>query len=67
MPLGYYFDLDKKLFMNCYEKCKTCIGYKINTTSLNCLSCDENSIYYEYSHNCLDCVLRDKYVKLLSI
>ena len=61
-PIGYYLDIDKGLFLNCYEKCLTCSNYKLNLTSLNCLSCDENSIFYEYSHNCLDCVLREKYV-----
>ena len=61
-PIGYYLDTDKNLFLSCYEKCLTCSKYKQNLTSLNCLSCDENSIFYEHSHNCLDCVLRGKYV-----
>ena len=61
-PLGYYLDMDRGLFLSCYEKCLTCSKYKQNLTSLNCLSCDENNILYEYSHNCLDCVLRGKYV-----
>ena len=36
--------------------------YKINSTFLNCLLCDENSIFYQKSSNCLDCVIRNKYV-----
>ena len=40
----------------------TCRKYKDNTTYLNCLTCDDKSIFYKKSTNCLDCALRDKYV-----
>ena len=33
-----------------------------NSNYLNCISCDENSIFYEKSSNCLNCVLRDIFV-----
>ena len=62
IPLGYYFDKNSDLFFNCYKNCMTCTGYKSSTINANCLSCDENNIFYEYSHNCLNCVFRDKYV-----
>ena len=62
IPLGYYFDKSIGLFFNCYKNCMTCAQYKNSTINANCLSCDENNIFYEYSHNCLNCVFRDKYV-----
>ena len=62
IPLGFYFDKNKGLFFNCYKNCMTCDQYKNSTINANCLSCDEKSIFYEYSHNCLNCALRDKYV-----
>ena len=62
IPLGYYFDKSRGLFFNCYKNCMTCAQYKNSTINANCLSCDENNIFYEYSHNCLNCVFRDKYV-----
>ena len=60
--ISFYLDINKGFFYKCYEKCKTCNQYKKNSTYLNCQSCDENSIFYEKSSNCLDCVLRDKFV-----
>ena len=61
-PLAYYLDINKGLFLNCYETCKTCNQYKKNSTYLNCLSCDENNILYQKSTNCLDCSFRNMYV-----
>ena len=60
--IAYYFDIEKGLFLNCYKNCMTCKKYKDNSTYLNCLTCDDKSIFYQKSANCLDCVLRDKYV-----
>jgi hypothetical protein len=60
--ISFYLDINKGFFYKCYEKCMTCNQYKKNSTYLNCQSCDENSIFYEKSSNCLDCVLRDKFV-----
>ena len=62
IPLGYYFDKSNGLFFNWFENCKTCSQYKSSTLNANCLSCDDNSIFYEYSNNCLNCALRDQYV-----
>ena len=62
IPISYYLDLNKGYFFKCYEKCKTCKEYKLNSTYLNCILCDENSIFYPKSSNCLDCVIRNKYV-----
>ena len=61
-PLGYYFDKSNDIFYDCYKNCKTCDQYKNNTINANCLSCDDTSIFYEYSHNCLSCVFRDQYI-----
>ena len=60
--IAYYLDIEKGLFLNCYKNCMTCRKYKDNTTYLNCLTCDDKSIFYKKSTNCLDCALRDKYV-----
>ena len=62
VPIAYYLDANKGLFLNCYENCMTCSKYKTNSTYLNCLTCDENSILYEKSKNCLNCVFKNKYV-----
>ena len=62
IPISYYLDTSKMLFVNCYENCKTCSKSKTNSTYVNCLTCDDNSIFYEKSQNCLNCVLKDKYV-----
>ena len=60
--ISFYLDIDKGFFYKCYKNCMTCNQYKKNSTYLNCLLCDENSIFYEKSSNCLDCVLRGKFV-----
>ena len=60
--ISFYLDINKGFFYKCYENCMTCNQFKKNSTYLNCLSCDENSLFYEKSSNCLDCVLRDKFV-----
>ena len=62
IPLAYYLDINKGYFLKCYEKCMTCKTYKKNSTYLNCISCDENSVFYPKSSNCLNCSKRDKYV-----
>ena len=62
IPISYYLDIDKGFFINCYKNCKSCIKSKSNSTYLNCLSCDDYSIFYEKSKNCLNCVLKGKYV-----
>ena len=62
VPLAYYLDINKKYFFKCYENCMTCKSYKKNSTYLNCMSCDENSVFYPKSTNCLNCSRRDKYV-----
>ena len=61
-PISYYLDINQGLFLPCYYNCMTCIEPKKNSTYFNCLKCDENSIFYEKSGNCLNCVIRDKYV-----
>ena len=59
---GYYFDENEELFLNCHEKCQSCSSNKKGITSLNCLSCEGDYIFYDYSHNCLDCAFQNKYV-----
>ena len=59
---GYYFDIVQGMFLNCYEKCKTCSENKKNSTYFNCLTCGENNLFYEKSTNCLDCVYLNKFV-----
>ena len=61
-PIRYVFDIDKNLFIKCHENCKTCSQGPINSTYVSCLSCDENSILYPESTNCLNCFARNKYI-----
>ena len=61
IPETYYFDSNKELICKCFENCKTCNQSQINSTYYSCLSCDENSILYEKSGNCLNCYAKGKY------
>ena len=61
-PISYYFDENQGLFLHCYENCMTCNKYKTNSTYFNCLSCDDNRVFYEKSANCLNCSYLDKYI-----
>ena len=61
IPDTFYFDSSKELICKCFENCKTCNQNKINSTYYSCLTCDENSILYEKSGNCLNCYARGKY------
>ena len=60
-PERYYFDDEQYLFVRCHENCKTCSQGPINSTYSSCLSCDENSILYPETANCLNCLARNKY------
>ena len=61
IPETYYFDTNKNLICKCFENCKTCNQNQTNSSYYSCLSCDENSILYEKSANCLNCKLKGKY------
>ena len=61
IPETYYFDSNKQLVCKCFDNCKTCTQDKLNSTYYSCLSCDENSILYEKSANCLNCKAKGKY------
>ena len=61
-PERYFFDNERNLFIKCHDNCKTCSEGPINSTYFSCLSCDENSILYPESANCLNCFVRNKYV-----
>ena len=58
---SYYFDSDNEIIRKCFENCKTCNKNQINSTYYSCLTCDENSILYEKSGNCLNCYAKGKY------
>ena len=60
--LYYYFNEELQVFSPCYPDCLTCDNKEINSTYMNCLSCEENYNYYEKSKNCLQC---PKYVNYL--
>ena len=63
IPETYFFDPEKELIFKCFENCRTCSQKQINSTYYSCLSCDENSILYEKSGNCLNCYAKGKYAK----
>ena len=65
LPLGYYFNEQNNLITKCHNNCKTCSDSNTNDILFNCLECDENRKFYEKSKNCLDCVLRNKYVNFM--
>ena len=51
----YYFDEEKKIFSHCYKDCLTCAKKEINSTYMNCLSCENDYKFYNKSKNCLKC------------
>ena len=61
IPENYYFDSDNEIIGKCFENCKTCNQNQLNSTYYSCLTCDENSILYEKSGNCLNCFAKGKY------
>ena len=58
----YYFDEENEIFSPCYTDCLTCAEKEINSTSMNCLSCEDDYNFYDKSKNCLKC---PKYVNYL--
>ena len=58
----YYFDENNQIFSPCYADCLTCNDKEINSTYMNCLSCENDYNYYSKSNNCLKC---PKYVNYL--
>ena len=50
-PPKYYF-FNNEGFSKCYERCMTCSQYKKNSTYYNCLSCEQNNLFYQKSTNC---------------
>ena len=58
----YYFNNESGVFSPCYKDCLTCNNKEINSTYMNCLSCNYNLNYYNKSTNCLKC---DKYINYL--
>ena len=58
----YYFDEEAEIFSPCYVDCLTCNTKEINSTYMNCLSCENDYNYYQKTKNCLKC---PKYVNYL--
>ena len=61
IPETYYFNSSNNIIGKCFENCKTCAGNQVNSTYYSCLTCDEKSILYEKSGNCLNCYAKGKY------
>ena len=59
--LYYYFNTTEQKFKKCSENCLTCNQSQINSTYFGCTSCDEISIFYPQSTNCLNCFTRNQY------
>ena len=47
----YYYDINKKIYIKCHEKCKKCTR-KYNDTNMNCDECYDN--YFLRNGNCLE-------------
>ena len=60
IPEGYYFNETKKVYIECYESCKTC-SMKKTGNKHNCKLCKNNYLLYPNS-NCLNCKSINKYV-----
>ena len=60
--IGYYLNMKEELFKKCYKNCLTCTQIKVNSTYFGCKLCDDNSILYSKSSNCLNCIKKNKYV-----
>ena len=58
----YYFNEEAQVFSPCFIDCLTCNNKEINSTYMNCLSCESTYKFYEKSKNCLNC---PKYVNYL--
>ena len=58
----YYFDEKNEIFSPCYIDCLTCNDKAINSSYMNCLSCENDYKFYKKSKNCLKC---SKYVNYL--
>ena len=61
-PMFHYFNETEEKFLKCSENCLTCNQSQVNSTYYGCTSCDENSILYPESTNCLNCFARNKYI-----
>ena len=59
IPEGYYFNETKKVYIECYESCKTCTKQKEGNEH-HCKICKDN--YLLYHTNCLNCKYLNKYV-----
>ena len=59
---NHYFNEIEKKFLKCSENCLTCNQSQINSTFFGCSSCDEISILYPQSMNCLNCFAKNKYI-----
>ena len=71
----YYYDINKKIYIKCHERCKKC-SKEYNDTNMNCDECYENyfllngacleipkceyNYYYDIDLN-LECINRDNY------
>ena len=61
-PSHYYFNEDIQKFSPCYKNCLSCSNKEINSTHMNCITCENNLNYYDKSTNCLKC---EKYINYL--
>ena len=61
-PIYHYFNSTENKFLKCSENCLTCNQSQVNSTYYGCTSCDEISILYPESTNCLNCFVRNKYI-----
>ena len=61
-PMYHYFNTTLNKFLKCSENCLTCNQSQVNSSYYGCTSCDEISILYPESTNCLNCFARNKYI-----
>ena len=53
-PLGYYLDINEKIFKKCYLFCESCYGER-NETYNNCVKCKNHFKFYNNSENIINC------------
>ena len=47
------FDEDKQIFSPCYKDCLNCSGKEDSSLNMNCLSCENDLIFYNKTKNCI--------------
>ena len=59
VPTNYYFDSQNSIYSPCYFSCSKCNEYS-NSTSHNCLICDNNNNYHFHPNKKNNCIKKNE-------